>query len=106
MKTVLEKSALGFVELPSLCNAITVLDTMLKAAAVNFVTWEKKLGGKLVTIIISGSVASVTAAIEAAKQNPDIKSTLVIPAPHQETWKMVRISAEKLKYSSFENEEE
>jgi len=90
-----EKSALGFVELPSLCNAITVLDTMLKAAAVSFVTWEKKLGGRLVTIIISGSVASITAAVEAAKHNADIKSSLVLPAPHPETWKMVRLSAEK-----------
>jgi len=92
-----EKSALGFVELPSLCNAITVLDTMLKAAAVNFVTWEKKLGGRLVTIIVSGSVASVTAAVDTAIQNTDVKSTLVIAAPHPETWKMVRLSAQKYK---------
>jgi len=34
-----DKSALGFVELPGLTNAITVLDTMLKAAAVTFITW-------------------------------------------------------------------
>jgi len=91
----LDKSALGFVELPSLCNAINVLDTMLKAAAVTFMTWEKKLGGRLVTIIVSGSVASVTAAVEAAKQSADIKSDLLIAAPHPETWKMVRLSAKK-----------
>ena len=90
-----EKPALGFVELPSLTNAINLLDTMLKAAAVSFVTWEKKLGGRLVTIIISGSVSSVTAAVDAAKQNPAVKSALVIAAPHPETWKMVRQSAKK-----------
>ena len=92
----MEKSALGFVELPSLCNAIDVLDTMLKAAAVTFQTWEKKLGGRLVTIIVSGSVASVTAAVDAAKQHAGIKSALVLAAPHPETWKMVHLSAEKL----------
>ncbi|MCL2404086.1 MAG: BMC domain-containing protein [Defluviitaleaceae bacterium] len=91
-----EKSALGFVELPSLCNAITVLDTMLKAAAVTFVTWEKKLGGRLVTIIVSGTVSSVTAAVDAVAHNKDIKSSLVIPAPHPEIWKMVRESAAKI----------
>ena len=91
----MEKPALGFIELPGLSNAINALDTMLKAAAVTFKTWEKKLGGRLVTIIVSGSVASVTAAVEAAKQNYDIKSALVIAAPHPETLKMVEVSANK-----------
>ena len=92
----MEKPALGFIELPSLSNAINALDTMLKAAAVSFETWEKKLGGRLVTIIVSGSVAGVTAAIEAAQQGFDIKSALVIAAPHPETLKMVQLSAKKL----------
>jgi len=91
----MDKPALGFVELPSLCNAINTLDVMLKTAAVTFETWEKKLGGRLVTIIVSGSVSSVTAAVEAAKQFADIKSWLVIAAPHPETVKMVHLSAKK-----------
>ena len=91
----MEKPALGFIELPSLCNAINALDTMLKAASVKFETWEKKLGGRLVTIIVSGSVASVTAAVEAAKQAFNIKAAHVIAAPHPETLKMVHISARK-----------
>ena len=91
----MQKPALGFIELPGLCNAINALDTMLKAAAVSFETWEKKLGGRLVTVIVSGSAASVTAAVEAAQQGFDIKSSLVIAAPHPETIKMVQISAKK-----------
>lgn len=87
--------SLGFVELPNLCDAISVLDIMLKTASVKFETWEKKLGGRLVTIIVSGSVASVTAAVDAAKASADVKAALVIAAPHQETMKMVRMSAEK-----------
>ena len=91
----MDKSALGFVELPNLCDAINTLDVMLKAAAVTFVTWEKRLGGRLVTIIISGSVSSVTASVDAAKSSIDIKSSLVIAAPHSETLKMVQLSAKK-----------
>ena len=91
----MEKPALGFVELPSLCNAINVLDVMLKAAHVKFETWEKRLGGRLVTIIVSGTVASATAAVEAAKQSFDIKSSLVLAAPHPETIRMVQKSASK-----------
>ena len=91
----MSKSALGFVELPHLCDAINALDTMLKSAAVTFETWEKKLGGRLVTIIVSGSVASVTAAVEAAKQGFDVRAAHVIAAPHPETLKMVHASAGK-----------
>ena len=86
------KPALGFIELPNLCDAICALDTMLKSAAITFETWEKRLGGRLVTIIVSGSVASVTAAVESAKQNYDVRAALVIPAPHPETLKMVNKS--------------
>jgi len=93
----MDKSALGFIELPNLCDAITALDAMLKAAAVTFVTWEKRLGGRMVTIIVSGSVSSVTAAVEAVQDGFDIKSSLVIAAPHPETLKMVKLSAEKNK---------
>ena len=87
------KPALGFIELPNLCDAICALDTMLKSAAITFVTWENKLGGRLVTIIVSGSVANVAAAIDAAKQKYDIRAALVIPAPHPEVLKMVNKSA-------------
>ncbi len=45
------------------------MDIMCKTADVQFVTWEKKLGGRLVTIIIRGDVSAVAQAIEAAEQN-------------------------------------
>jgi len=92
----MEKPALGFIELPNLVNAINALDNMLKSASVTFETWEKKLGGRLVTIIVSGSAASVRLAVEAAKAKHDVRAALVIPAPHPETLKMVQISASKL----------
>jgi len=81
------KSALGFVELPNLCDAINVLDTMLKSAAVDFVTWKKRLGGRLVTIIVKGSVSSVTATVDTVKGR--VKASLVIANPHPEIVKFI-----------------
>ena len=91
----MNNQALGFVELPNLCDAIETLDEMLKTAAVEFVTWEKKLGGRLVTIIVTGSVSSVEAAVETAKADSRVKSSLVIAAPHEEVRKIVQMSAQK-----------
>ncbi len=87
----------GFIEIPSVTAAIEALDTMCKTANVEFVTWERKLGGRLVTIIIQGDVAAVTEAVETAAKNamkPCVHA--VIPNPHEETRKMVGISAARL----------
>ena len=89
--------ALGFIELPHLCDAIEALDVMLKTASVRFVTWEKKLGGRLVTVIVSGTVSSVATAVEAAQAHAQgkVKAALVIPAPHAETQRLVALSAQR-----------
>ena len=47
--------------------AVESLDAMCKAADVSLVTWERKWGGRLVTIIVEGTVSDVTAAVDAAK---------------------------------------
>lgn len=88
--------SLGFIEIPSVTAAIEALDTMCKTADVEFVTWERKLGGRLVTIIIRGDVAAVTEAVNNAAKNamkPCVHA--VIPNPHEETIKMVKLSASK-----------
>ena len=38
------------------------LDAMLKAADVRFIHVEKKLGGRLVTVVVDGTVSAVEAA--------------------------------------------
>jgi len=88
--------SLGFIEIPSVTAAIEALDTMCKTANVEFVTWERKLGGRLVTIIVQGDVSAVTEAVECAARNamkPCVHA--VIPNPHEETMKMVNISASR-----------
>ena len=88
--------SLGFIELPSVTAAIEALDTMCKTADVEFVTWERKMGGRLVTVIVQGEVAAVTEAVEAAvakAMKPCVHA--VIANPHEETMRMVHLSASK-----------
>ena len=90
--------SLGFFEIPSVAAAVNALDTMCKAADVQFVTWERKLGGRLVTIIVEGEVSAVKAAIEAAKETAllPVAASAVIANPHEETVKMVELSASRM----------
>ena len=92
-------NALGFIEISGTTAAITALDVMCKTAGVEHVTWERKLGGRLVTLVITGEVSAVTDSVEAVKKNgllPPV-ATLVLANPHPETVKMVELSAARLK---------
>ena len=63
--------AYGFFEIPSVTAAVVAVDIMCKTADVELASWERKLGGRLVTIIVQGDVAAVTEAVEtAAAQAP------------------------------------
>lgn len=90
--------AYGFFEIPSTAAAIDALDIMCKTANVTFVTWEKKLGGRLVTVIIQGSVSDVTQAMEAAAAGAIKKpvACAVIANPHEEIVRVVQKSASRL----------
>ena len=91
-------NAYGFFEIPSVTAAVVAVDIMCKTANVQFVTWEKKLGGRLVTIIIRGDVSAVTQAVEAARAG-GIKQpvcAVVIPSPHEEVLQIVTSSANRV----------
>ena len=91
--------ALGFIEITGVVAAMDALDIMCKAADVTLATWERKLGGRLVTLVVRGDVdavrASVEAAIEGALKKP--VSTGILPNPHPEIVKMVELSASRFK---------
>ena len=90
--------AYGFFEIPSVTAAVVAIDIMCKTADVHLVTWEKKLGGRLVTIIIRGDVSAVTEAIEAAAAGGIKKpvARVVIPNPHEEILKLVNNSVNRV----------
>lgn len=88
--------AIGIAEVSFFANAVYILDEMVKAADVQFLKAEKRLGGRLVTLIVGGSTAEVTTAIERAKRagetmdkNP-LKMGITISNPHPEILKFVQ----------------
>lgn len=87
--------AIGVIEVQYFTNALELLDAMTKAADVQYLTSEKLLGGRMVTIIVGGSISQAQAAIEAARgaaagktPNP-LKMSLVISKPHEEIMKFI-----------------
>jgi microcompartment protein CcmL/EutN len=89
----------GFIEITGVVAALDALDIMCKTADVELVSWERKLGGRLVTIIVEGDVAAVTEAVETAAANGIKKPACyaVIPRPHEEIVKIVELSATRWK---------
>ena len=89
----------GFIEIVGVVAAMDALDIMCKAADVELASWERKLGGRLVTIIIEGNVSAVTEAVEAAVAQCIKKpvSHAVIANPHEEIVKIVALSATRWK---------
>lgn len=90
--------SLGMIEVSGVTGAIDCLDIMCKSADVEFVTWERKLGGRLVTVVVQGNVSAVTAAVQNAVANGIVKpcAHAVIASPHEETWRILQISAARI----------
>ena len=91
--------AYGFFEITGVVAAINALDIMCKTADVELASWERKLGGRLVTLIIQGDVSAVNEAVEAAVVGAIKKpaSYAVIARPHEEIVKLVELSASRWK---------
>ncbi len=79
--------ALGLIETRGFIAAIEAADAMVKAANVTLIGKEKT-GGGLVTMMIRGDVGAVKAAVEAgaeaARAVGEVKSTHIIPRPHDD----------------------
>ncbi len=86
-------SAVGVVEISFLTNAIVMLDELLKTSDVKLVGCEKTLGGRMVTIIVEGTVSAVDMAMQRAEgmNNKDLKVAVTISKPHPELTKLFRL---------------
>jgi microcompartment protein CcmL/EutN len=86
------QEALGMVETKGLVGAIEAADSMVKAANVTLIGYEK-IGSGLVTVMVRGDVGAVKAATDAgvasAKRIGEIISVHVIPRPHTDVEKML-----------------
>ncbi|AAO36663.1 BMC domain-containing protein [Clostridium tetani] len=87
----MKESTLGFLETYGFIAAIEGLDVALKSADVKFVSCEFVTNG-IVTIVITGDVASVKASIEAAcvaiERIGTLRNAHVISRAYDEVWKI------------------
>ena len=86
--------ALGMVETRGLVAAIEAADAMVKAANVKLIHVEKRLGGRLVTVVVEGNVSAVTAAleagVEAAQAVGKVVCKEVIARPHPDIVRFIK----------------
>ena len=91
--------SIGLVEVSALGHAIMMLDDMLKAGDVEFVATERRLGGRLVTIVVRGELTAVKASVDAgvarATQDGCLKASQVIARPHDEILKFLHLDKEE-----------
>ena len=85
--------AIALLEVQAMVAAIAGLDAMVKAANVKLIHVEKRLGGRLVTVVVEGEVSAVTAALEAgrvaASEVGNVKVCEVIARPHPDVMKFL-----------------
>lgn len=86
------QEALGMIETKGLVAAIEAADSMVKAANVTLIGYEK-VGSGLVTVMVRGDVGAVKAATDAgvtsAKRIGEVISVHVIPRPHTDVEKIL-----------------
>ena len=79
--------ALGFIETKGFVAAVEAADSALKAANVSLVG-QKRVGSGLVTVILTGDVAAVKAAVEAGTESASaigkVVAAQVIASPHED----------------------
>lgn len=93
--------ALGIVEVTGNTTSIVAADIMLKVSNVEILTTEKALGGRLVTLVMAGTVSDVKEAVENVKRQLKdtdmLASYAIINNPHEVTKAIVLRSGEKLR---------
>ena len=85
--------AIALLEVQAMVAAIAGLDAMVKAADVKLIHVEKRLGGRMVTIVVEGEVSAVQAALDAgavaAAEVGNVKVREVIARPHPDVMKFL-----------------
>ena len=90
--------ALGMIEVKGFVALVEASDAMMKAANVEFLGWDK-VGSGLVSTFVTGDVAAVKAATDAganaAGRVGEVASVQVIPRPHADVAKVIKLAAKK-----------
>jgi len=87
------QKTMGLIETKGLIAMIEAADVMLKTAEVHLLRKER-IGGGYMTVIVTGEVAAVKAAVDAgaagAKKVGELFAVHVIPRPHEELEKIIK----------------
>jgi len=87
------EKAIALLEVQALVASIAGLDAMVKAADVRLIHVEKRLGGRLVTVVVEGTVSAVEAAAAAgaaaAAKVGNVKLCEVIARPHPDVMRFL-----------------
>ncbi|TWT73056.1 BMC domain-containing protein [Allorhodopirellula solitaria] len=90
------KEALGMIETKGFVALVEASDAMMKAANVQFLGWDK-VGAGLAAVFVTGDVAAVKAATDAgaaaAGRIGEVVSVQVIPRPHGDLEKVIKLPA-------------
>jgi ethanolamine utilization protein EutM len=86
--------ALGMIETKGFVALVEAADAMMKAANVTYLGWDK-VGSGLVSVFVCGDVAAVKAATDAgaaaAGRIGEVVSVQVIPRPHSDLGKVLKV---------------
>jgi ethanolamine utilization protein EutM len=86
--------ALGLIETKGFIALVEATDAAIKAANVEFHSWDK-VGSGLATVIVTGDVAAVKAATDAgaaaAGRVGEVISVQVIPRPHDDVDSILKV---------------
>lgn len=86
--------ALGMIETKGFVALVEATDAMMKAANVQFLGWDK-VGSGLASAFVTGDVAAVKAATDAgasaAGRVGEVVSVQVIPRPHDDLEKVLKL---------------
>ena len=89
--------AIGIFEVSGFTAAVVGLDAMLKAANVRLLHKEERLGGRLVTLIVTGEVSAVKASMEHGREESaplgEVFGSECIPSPHPELMKFFDVTS-------------
>ena len=88
------EKAIALLEVQANVAAIVGLDAMVKAADVTLIHVERRLGGRLVTVVVEGEVSAVQAAADAgalaAAEVGSVKLCEVIARPHPDVMRFLK----------------
>jgi ethanolamine utilization protein EutM len=84
--------ALGFIETRGFIGVVEAADSMLKAASVSLVGYQKT-GSGYIAVMVRGDVGAVKSAVEvgteAAARVGEVISTQVIASPHEDLGSLI-----------------